>query len=299
MRNLQGNRLPHGRHHLRRRDERLETRTPVRATSDSPPSSTARPGTRRPRPPSRRPSRNGGGHYLVVFTLDETDYVCDYIRNGGNKEEFLDKFEGAYSPGFDPDQHLALRRRRQPDHHDEERDRGSAAPLRQAMVDRYGARERRADISAWPTRSAARRRNGRTRFPTCSARKDGPAPRRRRLQQQQHLAPRRNGRGRAAHLLHPNAEQAPLRPGNLPLRPAQATGSDQTENWLPAGNVVVGITAGASCPNNLLDDAVRRLFELRGINADEFIAATEPAGEPVAFTPAPRPHGAHPEPDEP
>src|SRR3974390_3428565 len=23
---------------------------------------------------------NGGGHYLVVFTLDETDYVCRYIR---------------------------------------------------------------------------------------------------------------------------------------------------------------------------------------------------------------------------
>ena len=51
-------------------------------------------------------SEKGGTHYLVVFTLAETDYVCDYIRKGGNKEEFLKKFEGAYSPGFDPDQHL-------------------------------------------------------------------------------------------------------------------------------------------------------------------------------------------------
>src|SRR6187399_628361 len=36
------------------------------------------------------------GHYLVVFTLAETDYVCDYIINGGSKQEFLEKFKGAY-----------------------------------------------------------------------------------------------------------------------------------------------------------------------------------------------------------
>jgi 4-hydroxy-3-methylbut-2-enyl diphosphate reductase len=48
----------------------------------------------------------GSGHYLVVFTLAETDYVCNYILNGGNKEEFLEKFRGAYSAGFDPDLHL-------------------------------------------------------------------------------------------------------------------------------------------------------------------------------------------------
>jgi len=45
-----------------------------------------------------------------------------------------------------------------------------------------------------------------------------------------------------------------------------------TENWLPAGPVYLGITAGASCPNNIIDDTVRRLFELRGVNVDELIA---------------------------
>src|SRR5437867_8623302 len=49
---------------------------------------------------------NGGGHYLVVFTLAETDYVCNYIVHGGDKAEFLQKFKGAYSEGFDPDIHL-------------------------------------------------------------------------------------------------------------------------------------------------------------------------------------------------
>src|ERR1041384_5812861 len=48
----------------------------------------------------------GTGHYLVVYNLDETDYVCNYILRGGDKTEFLEKFKGAYSPGFDPDVHL-------------------------------------------------------------------------------------------------------------------------------------------------------------------------------------------------
>src|SRR5208337_1314206 len=51
-----------------------------------------------------RAMQNGKGHYLVVLTLEDTDYVCDYIRKGGDKKEFLDKFAGAYSEGFDPDQ---------------------------------------------------------------------------------------------------------------------------------------------------------------------------------------------------
>src|SRR2546426_85178 len=44
---------------------------------------------------SSRATASGKGHYLVVFTLAETDYVCNYILNGGNKGEVLKKFKGA------------------------------------------------------------------------------------------------------------------------------------------------------------------------------------------------------------
>ncbi len=37
------------------------------------------------------------------------------------------------------------------------------------------------------------------------------------------------------------------------------------KNWLPGGPVVVGITAGASCLNNLIEETLIRLFQLRGI----------------------------------
>jgi 4-hydroxy-3-methylbut-2-enyl diphosphate reductase len=36
-------------------------------------------------------------------------------------------------------------------------------------------------------------------------------------------------------------------------------------DWLPTGPLVVGITAGASCPNNLIEETLLRLFELRGV----------------------------------
>ena len=47
----------------------------------------------------------------------------------------------------------------------------------------------------------------------------------------------------------------------------------ETADWLPTGKVTVGITAGASCPNNLIEDAIRRLFELRGISVHQLLEA--------------------------
>lgn len=52
---------------------------------------------------SSRAIAHGRGRYLVVFTLEEADCVCHYIVHGGEKQVFLEKFKGAYSPGFDPD----------------------------------------------------------------------------------------------------------------------------------------------------------------------------------------------------
>src|SRR5436305_332070 len=46
-----------------------------------------------------------------------------------------------------------------------------------------------------------------------------------------------------------------------------------TQNWLPEGNIVVGITAGASCPNNLIEETLLRLYQLRGIAPAQLEAA--------------------------
>jgi 4-hydroxy-3-methylbut-2-en-1-yl diphosphate reductase len=55
---------------------------------------------------SRALGQDGSGHYLIVLTLDDVDYVCSYIRHGGDRDAFLARFHGATSLGFDPDLHL-------------------------------------------------------------------------------------------------------------------------------------------------------------------------------------------------
>jgi 4-hydroxy-3-methylbut-2-enyl diphosphate reductase len=50
-----------------------------------------------------------GGHYLVVLDRDEARLVCDFIARrpeAPTRATLLERFAAAVSPGFDPDQHL-------------------------------------------------------------------------------------------------------------------------------------------------------------------------------------------------
>jgi 4-hydroxy-3-methylbut-2-en-1-yl diphosphate reductase len=47
-----------------------------------------------------------GGSYLIVRDMAEAREVCDYIEGRGSRDAFLAKFGKAASPGFDPDLHL-------------------------------------------------------------------------------------------------------------------------------------------------------------------------------------------------
>ncbi len=55
---------------------------------------------------SRALGTRGRGKYLVVYSLDDARVLCDYITGKGDKEAFMKRFEGCYSAGFDPDEDL-------------------------------------------------------------------------------------------------------------------------------------------------------------------------------------------------
>jgi 4-hydroxy-3-methylbut-2-en-1-yl diphosphate reductase len=46
------------------------------------------------------------GKYLIVLNLEQAEYVANYILNGGDAAEFMNKFSHAHSEGFNPDEDL-------------------------------------------------------------------------------------------------------------------------------------------------------------------------------------------------
>ncbi len=210
---------------------------------------------------------SGKGHYLVVFTLAETDYVCHYIVNGGDKAEFLAKFKGAYSEGFDPDLHLqAIGVANQTtmlrgETEDVQR------RLKTAMMQKYGADDLPRHFRFFDT--------------ICGATQDRQDALEKLLRQPLDLLLVIGGynSSNTSHL----AEMGEARLPTYFIKNAAKMASDklihhydqhqhaevETRDWLPAGRVTVGITAGASCPNNLIEDTIGRLFELRGISVKQ------------------------------
>jgi 4-hydroxy-3-methylbut-2-enyl diphosphate reductase len=214
---------------------------------------------------------SGTGHYLVVFTLAETDYVCNYIIKGGDKEEFLRKFKGAYSEGFDPDVHLeAIGVANQTTMLRGETEEVQRR-LKSAMIQKYGEAEVNRHFRFFDT--------------ICGATQDRQDALGKLLQQPLDLLLVIGGynSSNTSHL----AEMGEAKLPTFFIKNAAEMESDtvihhynmhdhkemETPDWLPSGEITVGITAGASCPNNLIEDTIRRLFELRGISVGDLLKA--------------------------
>src|SRR5437867_12738094 len=191
----------------------------------------------------------GAGHYLVVFNLAETDHVCDYILHGGDKKAFLEKFKGAYSPGFDPDIHLqAIGVANQTTMLRGETEEVQRR-LRGAMEKRYGAGELDRHFRFFDT--------------ICGATQERQDALEKLLAQPLDLLLVIGGynSSNTSHL----AEMGEAKLPTYFIKNAAKMVSDkliqhydqhvqkevETRDWLPPGDITVGITGGASCPKNL------------------------------------------------
>ena len=55
-------------------------------------------------------------------------------------------------------------------------------------------------------------------------------------------------------------------------RPVGAQAETAVPGWLKEGPVTVGLTAGASTPNNVVGEVIERLLALRGQKTDDLVA---------------------------
>jgi 4-hydroxy-3-methylbut-2-en-1-yl diphosphate reductase len=213
------------------------------------------------------------GQYLIILTLADCDYVCAYIRQGGDRAAFLQRFAGAYSPGFDPDLHLrrigVANQTTMLKSETEEMQRR----LRQAVLDRDGAASGEQNFVFFDTICGATQERQDALFNLLDEPLD------------LLLVVGGYNSSNTTHLVEIGEEKLPT----FFIRNHECLESLETiihfdlhqkaekksyaADLLSREKLCVGITAGASCPNNLIEDTILRLLALRGLSREEILAA--------------------------
>jgi len=214
---------------------------------------------------------HAGGQYLCVKDRPEAQVVCDFIRGAVPGASFLERFREAASPGFQPERDLQRI--------------GVANQTTMLMTESLEIQEmlRRAIAERWGETALPERFRA---FDTiCSATQDRQDAVLKMLDEggldlmvviggynssnTQALARICSARLPAFHISGADRIQG----ATIRHRPVGTHEEIATEGWLPAGPVTVGLTAGASTPNNVVGEAVERILALRGRKADELTAA--------------------------
>ena len=202
-----------------------------------------------------------GGTYLVVFDHAETEFVCSYIRQGGDRAAFLKRFENAVSPDFDPDRDLQRIGLANQTTMLMSESLEIGEMIRAAMRDRYGDGQLAEHYQAFDT--------------ICSAtqdRQDAVVGLLRDKPIDLMLVIGGYNSSNTANLARICAASRPtfhvsdpaclVSPQEIRHRPVGSKGEVTAAGWLPAeGPVTIGLTSGASTPDNLVGAAIAKLTE--------------------------------------
>ena len=199
--------------------------------------------------------------YLVVLNLAEAQYVCNYILNGGDRDEFMSKFSRACSAGFDPDRDL---------------DRVGIANqttmlkgeteqigklFEHTMLKKYGPTVLNQHFLSFNTICDATQERQDAMFDLVDEKLDlmvviGGYNSSNTTHLQEIAIDRRIP---SYHI--DSAERISLenRVEHKPL----GRDLEVCENWLPAGPIVVGVTSGASTPDRVVAAAIEKIFAIK------------------------------------
>jgi 4-hydroxy-3-methylbut-2-enyl diphosphate reductase len=209
---------------------------------------------------------HAGGHYICVRNEEEAQVLCDFVRGRESAAAFRARFAtDAVSPGFDPARHLErIGLANQTTMLMSETLRIQEM-LRSAVLDRYGASELEHRFRAFDT--------------ICSATQDRQDAVREMLDEggidlmvviggynssnTQALTRMCGARLVTYHIDSPECVEGET----IRHRPVGQGSDRQQADWLPPGQVSVGLTAGASTPDSIVGEVVDRLLAARGFTA--------------------------------
>jgi len=210
-----------------------------------------------------------GGTYLVVRDMNEARLVCDYIESreqgAGSREQFLEHFTGKMTPGFDPDRDLQRVGVANQTTMLSGESLAIAAEVGKSMARRWGA--------------AAVAEHFRTFDTICSATQERQDAVLKLIAEPLDLMVVIGGynSSNTTHLAAICHEKVPtyhiedatcidVEQGTIRFRPVGLHSQEEArENWLPRGRLTIGITAGASTPNNKIGETIERVAALRGV----------------------------------
>jgi 4-hydroxy-3-methylbut-2-enyl diphosphate reductase len=214
------------------------------------------------------------GKYLVVKDIPETHVVLEYIRKGGDAASFLARFKNSVSADFDPVRDLVRIGLANQTTMMSSESLEIQKLLRQAMVDRYGESEISKRFIAFDT--------------ICSATQD---------RQDTLMALLRSTKldlvlvvggfnsSNTGHLAELGSEYAPtyhveneqglVSADEIRYRDPKSGSVVTAHGWLAPGKLAIGVTAGASTPDNIVGHVIERLLEIRGISSDEHSGVPE------------------------
>jgi 4-hydroxy-3-methylbut-2-en-1-yl diphosphate reductase len=210
------------------------------------------------------------GHYLIVRDRAEAERLCDFVRGRLGAEELRAQFAHAMSPGFEPARDLQRIGLANQTTMLMSESLEIQEMLRAAMRERYGEEGVLERFRAFDT--------------ICSATQDRQDAILRLLDEggldlmiviggynssnTQALARICAARLPTFHIQGAGC----IEDQGLRHKPVAQTGEVRAQDWLPAGPVRIGLTAGASTPNNVVGEVVQRLLAQRALTVDQLQA---------------------------
>jgi 4-hydroxy-3-methylbut-2-enyl diphosphate reductase len=216
--------------------------------------------------------KHEGGKYLIVRDMAEAELVCDYLAGAQgrmSRDDFIEHFAEKCTPGFDPDTDLTHIGVANQTTMLANESLAIGARIKRAMVEAFGEDHAEEHFRSFGT--------------ICSATQERQDAVKEMMKEPPDIMLVIGGynSSNTNHLAHmcqeytttfhiEDAACIDVETGKIRHKPELAATAPEKveEEWLPEGAFSLGITAGASTPNNKIGEALVRILKIRGIELE-------------------------------